>query len=59
MAAADAGVKKTAKMVHRDKGQDSGHKVTIPCSCGGTMTWSKVLGKMRYVCDTCCIVLSR
>jgi hypothetical protein len=53
--AADA--KKEAKMVHRDKGDDTGRKRPIPCSCGGLMAWAKVNGKMRYVCDACSHVL--
>jgi len=53
LAAAELKEKKVAKTVHRDKGEDTGRKMIIPCSCGGIMTWSKVNGKMRYFCDRC------
>ena len=57
MAAKPVSTKKEAKMVHRDKGEDTGRKRSIPCSCGGMMAWAKVNGKMRYVCDACSRVL--
>ena len=57
MAAAELKAKKEAKMVHRDKGEDTGRKRSIPCGhCGGTMLWSKVQGRMRYACTSCSLL---